>query len=203
VSRFDTGVSTEVGSWPPMYGEAQIGGKISGGGLGCGAQPTRFSPPSRMLPNWPACVGPSVFAPVVAGAMRFLPSDAHSVPPPDWQPNGAGPLLNVPSRPWPIIMSPTAVSSGARMSRLLSELSRVSVYTPDDPPLIVHWPGISAGRSVAPWKRTFWLFGKLVRSSASEPNVWYVGSNVGMPVDWPKPFRSMTERPGIAPERPT
>src|SRR5436190_14539317 len=149
-SRFVAGVSIDVGSCPPMYGEAQIGGKINGGGLGCGAQPTRFSPPSSTLPNWFTWAGPSVLLPMLAGAIFFLPSCAHSVPPPDWQPNGDGPLLKAPSSEWPIIMSPTADRIGARMSRLLSELSRVSVNTPDEPPLIVHVPGMSAGRSVEP-----------------------------------------------------
>src|SRR5262249_5729686 len=144
--------------------------------------------------------GPIVLAPVRTGTMTLLPSMAHRLPPPAWHPNGAGPLLNTLSSEWPIIMSETLLMTGARTIRLFNELSRVSVYTPDEPPLIVRVPGASGGRMIEPCRRTFGLFGKFERPS---PNVRYVGSNVGSPVDWPKPLRSITEMPGTAPARPT
>jgi hypothetical protein len=146
------------------------GGNTSGGGFGCGAQPIRFSAPAPRPPNWPCCVGVIVLPlPFATAEISFLPSCAHRLPPPDWQPNGCGPLLNALSSAWPSIMSLTFVSSGARISRLSSELSRVSVNTPAEPPFTVHVPGVSGGRSKPPCRRTFGLFGKFVRPSA---NVW-------------------------------
>src|SRR5438552_11202329 len=146
--------------------------------------------------NWSGCAGAIVWGPACTGRMLFLPLEAHRLPPPDWQPKGVGPSLNARSSGCPSIMSPTVVRTGARMSRSPSELSRVSVNTPDEPPSIVHVPGVSDGRRLEPCSFTFGLLGKFVRSSGSLPNVRYVGSKVGMPVDWPKPFKSITDKPG-------
>src|SRR6516162_7368071 len=87
--------STEVGSCPPMKGDTHSGGKMSGGGLGQGAQHARFSAPVPMMPLiCPVNTG-CIVLPLMPGLMIFLPSNAHRLPPLAWQPNGAGPLLNV------------------------------------------------------------------------------------------------------------
>src|SRR6185295_13504264 len=93
------------------------GGNVSVGGLGCGAQQTRFSAPGEIVPlicPWP--VGTSVL-PLTVGLMILIWSKAQMLPPPAWQPNGAGPLLKLLSSEWPIIMSPIEVRIGARTSR--------------------------------------------------------------------------------------
>jgi hypothetical protein len=100
-------------------------------------------------------------------------------------------------------MSPAAATAGERTSIVSSALFLVSVKTPDDPPVRVFEPGMSGGNRRLPCNFTFGLLGKF---ESPEWNCWNVGSYVGLPVDWPKPFRSMTEMPatgGVAPLRAT
>jgi len=59
-------------------------------------------------------------------------------------------------------MSPTEESIGAPATMSRSELSRVRVNTPGDPPSKVHSPGDRGGISCDPWMATFGLFGKFV-----------------------------------------
>src|SRR5689334_13470256 len=126
------------------------GGKASVGGFGCGAQETRCSAPGEIVPTvWvvPPPVSPGGWSvlPLLAGTITLIWSKAQKLPPPAWQPKGAGPLLNVLSSECPVIMSPIEVRIGARTSRSPRLESLVSVKTPAEPPLTVQAPGASGG----------------------------------------------------------
>src|SRR6202008_1683221 len=130
---------------PPTKGETHSGGKIIGGGFGCGPQHTRFSAPGLMMPLACPVWNGIIEFPFTFGLISFLPSKAHRFPPPAWHPNGAGPLLKVPCRACPIIISPTEGRIGGRTTRSFRELSFARVKVPAEPPLIVHVPGWSGG----------------------------------------------------------
>src|SRR5262245_38895917 len=78
-------VTIEVGSCPLISGERHSGGKISGGGLGCGAQEVRFSMPGSVLRGVIAAMlaEATVLGPPGMIEMVFSPDPAHRLPPPD------------------------------------------------------------------------------------------------------------------------
>jgi hypothetical protein len=119
-----------------MAGERQSGGKTVGGGFGCGAHETRFSPPKTVLIGKVETVsGARVDAPPAAIASTLRPVAAHRLPPPDWHPKGE------------------------RRSRVSSALSRASVSGPLEPPLKGQDPAESGGIIACPWVLTFGLLG--------------------------------------------
>ena len=192
-----------VGSWPPISGEVQRGGKIRGGGFGCGAQAARFATPNSVFTLNPATPveallpGTNVPDPLPASVTTLSPVWAQMLPPPAWHPNGWA-LLKLLSRGCPSAMSPTDSISGNVATMSLSELSRASVKTPADPPLTVQDPGVRGGTRAVPCRATLGLFGKLEFPST----IGFCGSWVGLPGPCPKPFRSSTEMPGRLPPRP-
>jgi hypothetical protein len=78
-------VVMDVGSCPRICGDRHGGGKTSGGGLGCGAQEARFSPPTTILMGRMAgaefCEA-SVFGPPGIRTASLSPVFAHRLPPP-------------------------------------------------------------------------------------------------------------------------
>src|SRR6202008_2076305 len=99
-------VSIEVGSCPQRMGCKHDGAASSGGGFGCGAHEIGFPPPgTRFRTNDVGVAGIRVLVPPDETSICFLPSIAQRFPPPDWHPNGAGPLSKLVSSGWPSIRS--------------------------------------------------------------------------------------------------
>jgi hypothetical protein len=92
-------------------------------------------------------------------ATSFFASTAHRFPPPTWQPNGAGTVVEARVER----MSDHQVAHREDRRRARVEVAEQAVLREREDargsPSSVVVPGRSGGRRRAPWKRTFGLFG--------------------------------------------